>query len=254
MTKVMLLRDDSVDPKKLMRALAPLALPDDQDALDMARKGDFSDPIFDELQIGVLDEDLDSLAISLSAYLPNEGYSVVRQKMLDVIGSASEIFLKRPNGGLNDIERLMNRIIGDARLDRWVGYYLLRIELERFEETMSKPDRRRIESWLRAAKNTAETGYTTKPSVIFNEKDRRRAENDADGEAISLGRMVYRVADNTVLAATQNAWATIANRMIDEVADPEWDNLRYSERRAILMQSLAPMISDAIRSFPPRRQ
>lgn len=261
MPSVKFITDVTVAPKPMLFLLSSMVTEDDEDAKEMARASKFDDPFFGELSLGIEAQDLDVLAEAISGYLPNVGYSACRQKMLEMIAEATYrrivwIYDQRPFSGMytDAAHNVVEKIIGDARLDRWISYSIIKEELDLLREStgaFGRADERRVRSWLAAAKQTGETGMTTKPSVTFELADRRRAES-AGGEAIALAWDAYSISQAERKSATQNALVELANRMRREF-DPDDPDDRQAMHDATA-EEVARAVERAILSFPPRRR
>jgi len=260
MAAVKFLRDVTIAPRQMLFLLSSLVTADDKDAEEMARTSRFDDPFFDQLRLGIMAQDLDVLAEAINSYLPDVGYLACRRVMLERIATATRrrIISLHNLQPLNYVytdaaQSVVENIIGDARLDRWIGYSILAEEIEVLRNsvgTFSKADEKRVQSWLAAAKRAGETGMRTTPSVEFKTADRRRAAA-AGGQAIAIGWDAYSFAVSDRKSATQNALVELANR-VRKRFEAEYPNDRQAVRDAIA-EEVAIAVERAILSFPPRR-
>lgn len=260
MTAVKFLRDVTIAPRQMLFLLSSLVTADDKDAEEMARASRFTDHFFDQLWMGVTAQDLDVLAEAINSYLPDLGYLACRRVMIERIATAtrrkiiSQHNLRPLDYAYTDIaQNVVENIIGDARLDRWIGYSILEEEIETLRDSVgpfSKADERRVQSWLAAARRTGETGMTTVPSIEFKTADRRRA-TSAGGEAINIAWDAYNIAIRERKSATQNASARLANRLREKLED-EYPDDREAMLDAVV-EEIAIAVERAILSFPPRR-
>jgi hypothetical protein len=222
------------NPRQLLRVLGPLVarMAEDRDAEEMAANLQFNNPFFYELESGIRERSIDSIAHSVAAYSSGISYSSARQLVLERIASASDDFVHTAASAgrfyapyTDAIHRVVYEFIGDPRLDRWIAAVFLRHLLQQSGVTRAggRQAMRRIQDLERVA-------MTGKVLVDAS------GENVPDvpgGDPQSIAAYAFRLSVWPVSAAAQNASVWILNYSSGSI-DFREKNLLILLRRAIL--------------------